>query len=239
MHTGDQRTRGGIEEFQCDIASHVLQQAIAANSESILGSIAAWIPGIDSRHRPRIGPDECGERKDTVAILASACGEGRNYGMGEARDCALARTAIVQRVLPQCLRQRIPRRCAYGLDAEIGTESFAVAAGALIPVRRRIFHLIDATRNRGDRYGIRPERIENVVVKLRRLRRLYAVGVRVSEGVAVPGAANAWASPQAGRAARQTTANSMSMGRRRSMMGRRSSNAKIEIAIIDPDMVYL
>ena len=52
-----------VEELERNISAHILQQAVVANSECILGAIAAGIPGIDSVKVPAYGATRAGKEK--------------------------------------------------------------------------------------------------------------------------------------------------------------------------------
>ena len=152
-----------IEELQSDVPAHISQQAVVAHPKCILGVVAAGIPAIDGRHRAGIRRDERREREDAVAVFAAARRQGRNHGMAQPRKHAFALTAVVQRVFPEGFRQRIARRRAYRCDAKVRSESLAVALSALLPLRRGVIRLADASRERCAGSWIRAERVEEVV----------------------------------------------------------------------------
>ena len=101
-----------------------------------------------------------------MAVVAAACGEGRNHGMAQPRKYTFAFTAVVQRVFPEGLCQRIARRRGDRCDAKIRAESLAVTRSSLHPLRRRIVRLVDARRDSSTHHRIGPKRVENVAVEL-------------------------------------------------------------------------
>ena len=171
VHARKQGVGTAVEELQGDVSAHISQQGVVAHSERILTIVAAGIPRVDSSQRTGIRSDECRDRKDTVSIFAAACGQSRNQGMAEAWISSLALAAVVQSVFLESLSQSVARGRADGRDAEIGSDSLAIAFGALFPLGRSVVALADAGSKGSASDRIRAERIECVVAKLRLLRR--------------------------------------------------------------------
>src|ERR1035437_4755294 len=122
-----------IEEFQGDVSTHVPEHTVVAHSETILVIVAAGIPAIDGRHGAGIRSNQIRKRKDAMAIVATACCKGRNYGMAQPPKHAFTLTAVIQCVFVEGFRERIARRRSHRRDAEVGTESLAITLCALTP----------------------------------------------------------------------------------------------------------
>ena len=182
MHTSEQGVGSAIEELQGDVPAHVSQQVVVAHAERIPGIVAAGVPTVHRRHGGCIRRDECRDREDAVAVIAAPCGQGRNHGMAQPRQHAFALTAVVQRVFFEGLGQRITRGGAYGCYAKVGPESLAITLCASPPVRRCIPGLVKARREGGADDGIRAERVEELVVDLRLLRRTRVRQVELRRG---------------------------------------------------------
>src|ERR1700730_3367635 len=69
-----------------------------------------------------------------MAIVAATCYQSRNHGMTKTWKEAFALAAVIQSVFAKDLRKRVARRCAYGGDAEIGTEPLAISLRTLPPL---------------------------------------------------------------------------------------------------------
>src|ERR1035438_2059155 len=173
-----------IEEFKGDVFTYIPQQAVVAYSETILGVVTAGIPSIDGSHGTGIRSEQRREREDAVAIFAAACCQGRNHGMSQPRKQPFALTAVIQRVFLEGFRERIARRRSYRCDAEVRPDSLAITLRALLPFRRSILHLANASSKSRADDGIRAESVEGVVAELRCLRRTHVREVQLRRGCA-------------------------------------------------------
>src|ERR1700722_17350867 len=91
--------------------------------------------------------------------------------MAKPRENAGTLTPIIHTVFPECLRQFISRGDAPPGDTEIGRHSLAITLSSLFPLRRGVIGLVNAGGDCGAYDGIRPERIEKIIVQLDFLRR--------------------------------------------------------------------
>src|ERR1700687_849646 len=93
---------------------------------------------------------------------------------------AFALAAVTQSVFAKGFRKRIARRCAYGGDAEIGTEPLAISLRTLPPLWWSVVRLVNASGECGDEDGIGADHVEEVVVELRFLGRTHVgpIGLR-------------------------------------------------------------
>jgi hypothetical protein len=80
-----------------------------------------------------------------MAIVAATCYESRKHGMAQAWKEAFALAAVVQSVFAKNFRKRIASRCAYGGDAEIGTEPLAISLRTLPPLWWSVVRLVNAS----------------------------------------------------------------------------------------------
>src|ERR1700682_2299553 len=119
-----------------------------------------------------------------MAVVAAAGRHRGNHGMAQSPKYAFAVAAVIQRVFPEGFRQSVARTRRYHGDAEVGTNSLAVGAPALPPLRRRFICLIDGSQDPRAGDGIGTEGIEEVVPELRSLRRAAVAEVQFSSGCA-------------------------------------------------------
>jgi len=157
-------------------SANIPQHGVVAHAKRVLGVVAAGIPRINSSHRAGVRSDDRRERKYTMPVIALACRKGRDHGVAQTLHHASALTAVVQRVLPEGLRQPVARRGADCRDAEVGPKPPAITVCALLPVRRRVAGLIKARCEASADGGIRAKCVEQIVVKFRCLR-----GTRVGQ----------------------------------------------------------
>src|ERR1700693_21241 len=123
-----------IDEFASNVSTRISQQGVVAHSETVFGVIAIRIPRINGGHGAGIWSDQRRNRKDMMAIVAATCYESRNQGMAQPWKEVFALAAVIQSSLAKDFRERIARRCAYGGDAEIGTEPLAISLRTLPPL---------------------------------------------------------------------------------------------------------
>jgi len=83
--------------------------------------------------------------------------------MAQPRQYAPAFAPVVQGIFLKSFCQPVPGRGSDSRNGKVGTESLAETFNALIPLRRRIAELVDASRERGAGNWIRTEGVEDVV----------------------------------------------------------------------------
>jgi len=98
MHASEQGVGSAVKELKADVPGYVSHHGVAAHPERIPGPVAAGVPTVDSRHRTCIRRDKRREREDAVAVFAAARCQGRNHGVAQPRQHALAFTAVIQSI---------------------------------------------------------------------------------------------------------------------------------------------
>src|SRR5271154_2185903 len=101
-----------------------------------------------------------------MAIVAAAGGKGRNHGMAQPREKAFALTRVIQRIFLEGFRERVACRGADRCNPEVGAESLGVTLRPLLPFRRGVVRLVNASHERRTDNWIGTECVEEVVTEL-------------------------------------------------------------------------